>query len=261
MSQDLAQLPAPLLAPSLVAALLCVLLSVARSRWRASAALPHKAAEAVAEAGAGVAVTLAAAAGKAARHVAISVPAAQLRRAGGCAQLGRLLCWCAALPGARYVSVCDGEGAALGAAAEVLAAADAERRRQCELERRPGAGRAAPPLVLRGGGSAAARGGGVQLALLGGGCAQDDVAAAARRMCREPAARLRLGEQLGALRAFPDPDVLLVVGGCVSSGGYPPWQLRLTEFFSPRVDLGDLTPALLDVALAAFAGCEQREGR
>lgn len=59
---------------------------------------------------------------------------------------------------------------------------------------------------------------------------------------------------------FPDPDMGLICGNVFALFNYPPWQLRLTEFFKMN-HINDITlPVFLDL-LQKFNKCEQRLGK
>ncbi|CAG9857019.1 unnamed protein product [Phyllotreta striolata] len=58
---------------------------------------------------------------------------------------------------------------------------------------------------------------------------------------------------------FPDPDMGLVCGGRLHILNYPPWQLRLTEFFRLN-DLSNITFSSFLDYLEMFSKCEQRVG-
>lgn len=59
---------------------------------------------------------------------------------------------------------------------------------------------------------------------------------------------------------FPDPDMGLICGNVFTLFNYPPWQLRLTEFFKIN-HINDITlPVFLDL-LQQFNKCEQRLGK
>lgn len=59
---------------------------------------------------------------------------------------------------------------------------------------------------------------------------------------------------------FPDPDMGIVSCDVFTLFNYPPWQLRLTEFFQLSY-LNDITlPMFLDL-LRRFSKCEQRLGK
>lgn len=59
---------------------------------------------------------------------------------------------------------------------------------------------------------------------------------------------------------FPEPEMGLVCGKIFSFCGYPPWQIRLTEF----IKIGSLKEVTLSVfvdQLVKFGKCEQRLGK
>lgn len=59
---------------------------------------------------------------------------------------------------------------------------------------------------------------------------------------------------------FPDPDMGLICGNVFTLFNYPPWQIRLTEFFKLN-HIKDITiPVFLNL-LVKFSKCEQRLGR
>lgn len=58
---------------------------------------------------------------------------------------------------------------------------------------------------------------------------------------------------------FPDPDMGLICGDEFILLNYPPWQLRLTEFFKLNNIKGITLPLFLNL-LGRFSKCEQRLG-
>ena len=66
---------------------------------------------------------------------------------------------------------------------------------------------------------------------------------------------------LSACRGLPDPDLLLLFGPAHSGGGgYPPWQLRLTELHR-LPSLAELEYADFLGVLRSFSRCETRFGK
>ncbi|CAH1173536.1 unnamed protein product [Phaedon cochleariae] len=67
-------------------------------------------------------------------------------------------------------------------------------------------------------------------------------------------------EMLLAQYEFPDPDVGLVCGQTIRLYDYPPWQMRITEFFKLGSIQGITFPKFLEV-LVRYSKCEQRLGK
>ena len=65
------------------------------------------------------------------------------------------------------------------------------------------------------------------------------------------------------LKGLPDPDLLLVLGGPPhqGSGGYPPWQVRLTEMHGLTCGLGGVTKEDFVEVMAKFSRCQRRYGK
>lgn len=59
---------------------------------------------------------------------------------------------------------------------------------------------------------------------------------------------------------FPDPDMGLICGNVFTLFNYPPWQVRLTEFFKLNHIKDISIPVFLDL-LGKFSKCEQRLGK
>lgn len=62
---------------------------------------------------------------------------------------------------------------------------------------------------------------------------------------------------------FPDPDLALYCTKVFTVGGYPPWQIRLTEFvqFGHNGDHKNASHITFIDALYKFSKCEQRKGK
>lgn len=70
----------------------------------------------------------------------------------------------------------------------------------------------------------------------------------------------RVNENLSKQYQFPDPDMGLVCGDVFTFFKYPPWQVRVTEFFLVN-NFKDITlPVFLDL-VGRFSKCEQRLGK
>lgn len=70
----------------------------------------------------------------------------------------------------------------------------------------------------------------------------------------------KINEYLSKQYQFPDPDMGLICGDVFTFINYPPWQIRLTEFFHLK-NIKDITlPVFLEL-LWRFSKCEQRLGK
>lgn len=59
---------------------------------------------------------------------------------------------------------------------------------------------------------------------------------------------------------FPEPDMGLVCGDVFTFFNYPPWQVRVTEFFQIN-NIKDITLPMFLNLLGRFSKCEQRLGK
>lgn len=59
----------------------------------------------------------------------------------------------------------------------------------------------------------------------------------------------------------PDPDFAICIGSTVSTAGYPPWHLRLTELIAPGVELRQMDEQTVLAAQHRWASCQQRFGK
>lgn len=59
---------------------------------------------------------------------------------------------------------------------------------------------------------------------------------------------------------FPDPDLGIYCGDVFSLYAYPPWQIRVTEFFSIRTHHNFSAKCFVEV-LRKYNKCEQRLGK
>lgn len=59
---------------------------------------------------------------------------------------------------------------------------------------------------------------------------------------------------------FPDPDLGIYFGNVFSLCGYPPWQIRVTEFLNLRSH-NNVTIEMFVQVLHRFSKCEQRLGK
>ncbi|KAG5884488.1 hypothetical protein JTB14_001283 [Gonioctena quinquepunctata] len=69
-----------------------------------------------------------------------------------------------------------------------------------------------------------------------------------------------INENLSKQFEFPDPDMGIVCGKVLQLFNYPPWQIRLTEFFRIDTIQGITLPVFLEL-LFKFSKCEQRLGK
>lgn len=69
----------------------------------------------------------------------------------------------------------------------------------------------------------------------------------------------KINDSLQKQYEFPDPDMGLVSGRRVHILNYPPWQLRLTEFFTVN-SMSNITFSTFLQNLERFSKCEQRVG-
>jgi len=124
----------------------------------------------------------------------------------------------------------------------------------------------------RGGSGGASEGGSgrhVTISLLGPEDGKPDVALAARglaarvaggQLAVEAVTADTLAEALATNQGLPDPCLLVRLGQAQSNGGFPPWQLRLTELHSLPSHRGVL-PTQLEDLLNRYGSCQQRFGR
>lgn len=69
-----------------------------------------------------------------------------------------------------------------------------------------------------------------------------------------------ISEGLRKSYEFPDPDLGLVCGKTLSCYNYPPWQMRVTEFFTIK-SLHNITLSSFAEELMKYSKCEQRFGK
>ncbi|XP_018576699.1 dehydrodolichyl diphosphate synthase complex subunit Nus1 [Anoplophora glabripennis] len=69
-----------------------------------------------------------------------------------------------------------------------------------------------------------------------------------------------ISEGLRKYYEFPDPDLGLVCGKTLSCYNYPPWQIRVTEFFTIE-SLHNITFPSFIGELVKYGKCEQRLGK
>lgn len=69
-----------------------------------------------------------------------------------------------------------------------------------------------------------------------------------------------VNEDLIKYYEFPDPDMGILCGNIFSFCNYPPWQMRLTEFFRLK-SCRDLSFSVFLDFLVKFSKCEQRLGK
>lgn len=70
----------------------------------------------------------------------------------------------------------------------------------------------------------------------------------------------RISEGLRKYYEFPDPDLGMVCGETLSFYSYPPWQIRVTEFFTIK-SLHNITFSSFIEELIKYSKCEQRLGK
>ncbi|XP_050313647.1 dehydrodolichyl diphosphate synthase complex subunit Nus1 [Anthonomus grandis grandis] len=93
---------------------------------------------------------------------------------------------------------------------------------------------------------------------------KDEVANLTRSMCTKLADQQisinLIDEQLQRRYEFPDPDLALYCGQFLMFCGYPPWQIRVTEFLSIKTHHRIKYKTFLK-KLCVYGKCEQRLGK